>query len=177
MKVKIVVDSTADLRPELLEKVSVVPLSVHFGDRTYVSGVDITPKQFYEMLVESDELPTTSQPAPFLFEEAFEKYDHPLHEEYQKHGVIGAHDGADYLVCRAFIEAVKEGTNTPIDAYDTVAWMAIGPLSEQSIATGGAPVTFPDFTKGKWMSPQKPLEGKYSLDMITSHPETPIVPQ
>ena len=73
MKVKIVVDSTADLRPELLEKVSVVPLSVHFGERTYVSGVDITPKQFYEMLVESDELPTTSQPAPFLFEEAFEK--------------------------------------------------------------------------------------------------------
>ncbi len=73
MKVKIVVDSTADLRPELEEKVSVVPLSVHFGERTYVSGVDITPRQFYEMLVESDELPTTSQPSPFLFEEAFEK--------------------------------------------------------------------------------------------------------
>ena len=73
MKVKIVVDSTADLRPELEAKVSVVPLSVHFGDRTYVSGVDITPSQFYEMLVESDELPTTSQPSPFLFEEAFEK--------------------------------------------------------------------------------------------------------
>ena len=73
MKVKIIVDSTADLRPELVEKVTVVPLSVHFGDRTYISGVDITPQKFYEMLVESDELPTTSQPAPFLFEEAFEK--------------------------------------------------------------------------------------------------------
>ena len=73
MKVKIVVDSTADLRPQLEEKVSVVPLSVHFGERTYVSGIDITPRQFYEMLVESDELPTTSQPSPFLFEEAFEK--------------------------------------------------------------------------------------------------------
>ena len=73
MKVKIIVDSTADLRPELAEKVSIVPLSVHFGERTYVSGVDITPKQFYEMLVESDVLPTTSQPSPFLFEEAFEK--------------------------------------------------------------------------------------------------------
>lgn len=73
MKVKIIVDSTADLRPELAEKASIVPLSVHFGERTYVSGVDITPKQFYEMLVESDVLPTTSQPSPFLFEEAFEK--------------------------------------------------------------------------------------------------------
>ena len=73
MRVKIIVDSTADMRPEVAAKVGIVPLSVHFGDRDYVSGVDITPQQFYEMLVESDELPTTSQPAPYLFEEAFEK--------------------------------------------------------------------------------------------------------
>ena len=73
MNVKIIVDSTADLRPEIAAKVGIVPLSVHFGDREYVSGVNITPQQFYEMLVESDELPTTSQPAPYLFEEAFEK--------------------------------------------------------------------------------------------------------
>ena len=73
MNVKIIVDSTADLRPETAAKVGIVPLSVHFGDREYVSGVNITPQQFYEMLVESDELPTTSQPAPYLFEEAFEK--------------------------------------------------------------------------------------------------------
>ena len=73
MNVKIIVDSTADLRPELAEKVGIVPLSVQFGERTYVSGVDITPREFYEMLVESDELPTTSQPSPILFEEAYEK--------------------------------------------------------------------------------------------------------
>jgi len=73
LKVKIIVDSTADMRPEVAEKVGIVPLSVHFGEKAYVSGVDITPEQFYERLVESDELPTTSQPSPFLFEEAFEK--------------------------------------------------------------------------------------------------------
>ncbi len=73
MKVKIIVDSTADMRPEIAARVGIVPLSVHFGDREYVSGVNITPQKFYEMLVESDELPTTSQPAPYLFEEAFEK--------------------------------------------------------------------------------------------------------
>ena len=73
MKVKIIVDSTADMRPEIAAKVGIVPLSVHFGDREYVSGVNITPQKFYEMLVESDVLPTTSQPAPYLFEEAFEK--------------------------------------------------------------------------------------------------------
>lgn len=73
MNVKIIVDSTADMRPEVAAKVGIVPLSVYFGDREFVSGVDINPKQFYEMLVESDTLPTTSQPAPYLFEEAFEK--------------------------------------------------------------------------------------------------------
>lgn len=73
MRVKIIVDSTADMRPEIAAKVGIVPLSVHFGDREYISGVNINPRLFYEMLVESDELPTTSQPAPFLFEEAFEK--------------------------------------------------------------------------------------------------------
>lgn len=73
MNVKIIVDSTADMRPEIAAKVGIVPLSVYFGDREYVSGVNITPNQFYELLVESDTLPTTSQPAPFLFEEAFEQ--------------------------------------------------------------------------------------------------------
>lgn len=73
MRVKIIVDSTADMRPEIAAKVGIVPLSVHFGDKDYISGVTITPQQFYEMLVESDTLPTTSQPAPYLFEEAYEK--------------------------------------------------------------------------------------------------------
>ena len=73
MRVRIIVDSTADMRPEIAEKVGVVPLSVRFGDQEYISGVDITAQQFYELLVKNDTLPTTSQPAPFRFEEAFEE--------------------------------------------------------------------------------------------------------
>lgn len=80
MNVKIIVDSTADMRPEIAAKVGIVPLSVHFGEQEYISGVNISPKQFYEMLVESDTLPTTSQPAPYLFEEAFEKAVSEGHE-------------------------------------------------------------------------------------------------
>lgn len=80
MSIQIVVDSTADMRPEVAAKVAIVPLSVQFGEKTYVSGVDITPSQFYEMLSQSDVLPTTSQPAPFLFEEAFEKAVSEGHE-------------------------------------------------------------------------------------------------
>ena len=73
MSVKIVVDSTADLLPEIESKVHVVPLTIHFGEKEYVDGVDIDSRKFYELLVESDELPTTSQATPFVFAEAFEK--------------------------------------------------------------------------------------------------------
>ena len=80
MGIRIIVDSTADMRPEVAEKVGIVPLTVHFGDKEYISGVNINPKKFYEMLVESDELPTTSQPTPVAFEEAFEKAVEAGHE-------------------------------------------------------------------------------------------------
>ena len=71
MSVRIIVDSTADLLPEVASRLTVVPLSIRFGDREYVQGVDITNAQFYEMLVESDTLPTTSQATPYQFEIAF----------------------------------------------------------------------------------------------------------
>ena len=73
MPVKIIVDSTADLIPQVAEKVTIVPLTIHFGEREYIDGVTINSRQFYEMLVESDELPTTSQATPYAFEEKFGK--------------------------------------------------------------------------------------------------------
>ena len=73
MGVKIIVDSTADLTPWVRQRVDVVPLTIHFGQKEYVDGVTIDSKTFYEILVESDVLPTTSQATPFAFEEAFRK--------------------------------------------------------------------------------------------------------
>lgn len=70
--VKIVVDSTADLRPEIRERVDVVPLTVHFGKEEYVDGVDLTPGAFYKKLAACKDLPTTSQAAPYAFSEVFE---------------------------------------------------------------------------------------------------------
>ena len=73
MKVKLIVDSTADMTAQVASRVGIVPLTIHFGDKEYVSGVDIDAKKFYELLVEGDVLPTTSQATPFAFEAAFEK--------------------------------------------------------------------------------------------------------
>lgn len=71
--VKIIVDSTADLIPAVRERVQVVPLTIRFGDQEFVDGITINSRKFYEMLVESDVLPTTSQASPFAFGEVFEE--------------------------------------------------------------------------------------------------------
>ena len=73
MKTRIIVDSTADLMPEYKKRVHTVPLTVHFGDQEYIDGVTIDHKTFYEKLVESDVLPTTSQATPDAFMKEFDK--------------------------------------------------------------------------------------------------------
>ena len=107
--------------------------------------------------------------------EMYERFDHPLHREYSKIGTRGGHDGMDWLVCRAFVEAVKRGTNTPIDAYDSVTLLAVGALSEMSIAGGGIPIDFPDFTDGKWQNREPVTRGKYCLDEICEDTSIRIV--
>lgn len=97
--------------------------------------------------------------------EFYEKYDHPLHK-INTEDKGGHADNIDWHVLRAFFEAVKAGTNTPIDAYDTATWMAIGPLSEESIAKGGMPVSIPDFTKGAWFHRDPVVKSIYCLDEV-----------
>lgn len=73
--IKIVVDSTADLPPELAEKwdITVVPCLVHFGHETYREGVDLSHAEFYRRLKDDPQLPTTSAPGPGVFAETFQK--------------------------------------------------------------------------------------------------------
>ena len=73
MSVQIIVDSTADLTPALKGKLPTVPLTVHFGEEEYVDGVTIDHRTFYEKLIESDVLPTTSQATPEAFGRVFDR--------------------------------------------------------------------------------------------------------
>jgi hypothetical protein len=79
-----------------------------------------------------------------------DRYDHPLWKKYAGRAEGAGHGGMDFFVLNAFVEAVKSGDPMPIDVYDAVAWSAITPLSEQSIAEGNRTLDFPDFTEGKW---------------------------
>lgn len=125
MSVKIIVDSTADLLPELKARVQIVPLTVHFGDREYIDGVTIDHKTFYEMLVESDELPSTSQATPAAFSEAYHRVTQDgdsavvltlsqnLSGTYQS-AMIAAEDYADIFVVDTATAAIGGGILTEL---------------------------------------------------------------
>lgn len=85
-----------------------------------------------------------------------EKYDHPLWKRFAEDAKESGHGGMDFFVINAFVEALRRGEDMPIDIYDAVAWSAITPLSEASIAEGNRTVDFPDFTEGAWMR-RKPI--------------------
>ena len=72
-KVNIIVDSTADITEDVKERLTVVPLTLRFGDEEYIEGVTIQKKEFYQKLIESDVLPKTSQAVPADFSDIFEK--------------------------------------------------------------------------------------------------------
>lgn len=72
MAVRIITDSGIDLPGEVDPRVTVVPLGITFGTTTYADGVDLTNDRFYELLIESDELPKTSQATPFAYQQIFE---------------------------------------------------------------------------------------------------------
>jgi hypothetical protein len=91
-----------------------------------------------------------------------DKYDHVLWKRYAAEATGAGHGGMDYFVINAFIESLKRAKPMPIDIYDAVAWSAITPLSEQSIAAGNRTLDFPDFTEGKWRT-RKPIFALNSL--------------
>lgn len=75
--IKIVCDSISDLPQEILEEynVDIVPLTVIFNNKEYLAGENLTTKDFYKMLRESDNMPKTSQATYVQFKSVFEKYD------------------------------------------------------------------------------------------------------
>jgi DegV family protein with EDD domain len=73
MAVRMVTDSTVDISPEQAKAlgITVVPLTVFFGDEAYLDGVELDSASFYRKLAASKALPRTSQPSPAAFQEAY----------------------------------------------------------------------------------------------------------
>ncbi len=72
MAIHFIIDSGSDILPDEAKAwgITLLPLTVRFGTTEYRDAVDLTHRQFYEKLIECEELPTTSQITPFAYEEA-----------------------------------------------------------------------------------------------------------
>ncbi len=80
------------------------------------------------------------------------EFEHPMWKTLGPVAQNYGHGGGDYMEIHQFIKAVRNRTQTPEDVYDAATWSVISPLTEKSVANKSAPVDFPDFTRGKWMT-------------------------
>ena len=123
--VKIICDSTGEIPEEIRKQydITIVPLNVLFGAVSYQDGVNITPAQFYKMLVEGKVHPTTSQPAPGLFVEAYQKLAKETDEILVltiSSGISGTYESA--VQARQLVDS-----NLKIEIIDT-GWTCAGLL-------------------------------------------------
>jgi predicted dehydrogenase len=88
----------------------------------------------------------------------YKDFTHPLWAKLEAEAKkAGGHGGMDYVLNWRLIQCLREGLPLDIDVYDTAAWSAVSALSERSVASRGAPMDFPDFTRGGWKT-NAPLE-------------------
>ncbi len=92
--IKIVTDSASDLAPDMAERhdISVVPLTIRFGDTELLDRRDLTPDQFWSRCASSSVLPETAAPSPGAFQQTFEQ---------------AAADGYDGIVCICLSSALS----------------------------------------------------------------------
>ena len=75
MSIRIIADSASDIPQETAKQwgITVLPLKIRFGDEEFLDGVTLSNREFYEKLIETDDVPKTSQIPPFEYEEEFQK--------------------------------------------------------------------------------------------------------
>ena len=84
-----------------------------------------------------------------------EEYYHPLWQQMEQAAAGAGHGGMDYLEDYRLINALLKGIEPDMDVYDAAVLSAVTELSEKSIASGGWPIKFPDFTRGLWKNPRQ----------------------
>ncbi|MBT8218938.1 MAG: Gfo/Idh/MocA family oxidoreductase [Bacteroidia bacterium] len=86
-----------------------------------------------------------------------EQYDHPLYKRLSDKTKESGHGGMDGLMVYRIVECLRNGWPLDQNVYEGCLWSAVSPLSERSVASGGMPQPFPDFTRGNWKT-TKPLD-------------------
>lgn len=107
MAVRIIVDSGCDIEPQEANELGlkIIPLKTMFGEMEYLDGTTISHRQFFEKLIESEQMPTTSQASPFEYEAAFEE-------------VKAAKDTAVCITISSKLSGCYQSANIALDGYE-----------------------------------------------------------
>lgn len=139
MTVRIVTDSTCDLPAEDIKRyaITVVPLTVFFGEEALLDGIDVTPADFYARMVAFKGLPRTSQPSVELFQDAYQSLAPDgvdivsIHISSRLSGTLNAASVAR--------EVVKEDVHVDlIDSYNVSLGLGLIVLEAARAAQAGA---------------------------------------
>ena len=77
-------------------------------------------------------------------------YYHPLWKMMENDAEGAGHGGMDFIEDYRLVNALLNGIEPDMDVYDAAILSSVSELSEKSIASGGWPMQFPDFTRGMW---------------------------
>lgn len=81
----------------------------------------------------------------------YEQYEHPLWKRIGDLATrMGGHGGMDFIMLFRMVECLRQGESLDQNVYEGAYWSSLLPLTANSIAQGGMPVEFPDFTRGDW---------------------------
>lgn len=137
MVIKIVTDSTADLPQGLADElgITVIPLYVLFGNKTYRDRMDISEDEFYERLLNSPVHPTTSQPSPQDFASIYRKLCR------NADGIISVHISNKLSgTCNSALQGKEiAATKCPIEVIDSeMVSMGLGLIATGAAAIAGS---------------------------------------
>lgn len=109
MAVRIITDSACDIEPLEAKELglTIIPLKTMFGKEEFLDGVNISHYQFFEKLIESEQIPTTSQATPFEYEEKFKE-------------VKAAGDTAVCITISSKLSGCYQSANIAVDGYEDV---------------------------------------------------------
>lgn len=118
MTVAVVTDSAADLPPSLARDlgVAVVPLTVSFGDRGYLDGVDLDAAEFWARVETDPEFPTTASPPPDAFARAYAEA-----AERGADGVVSVHLSGELSRTLQSAASAARDARVPVEVVDSRA--------------------------------------------------------
>lgn len=122
-KVALITDTDSSLPPQIAEQYGIrqVPITIHFDEETYTTGVDIDDARLFQKIDQKKRLPTTSAPAPHAFAMAFES---------------AFLNGADQVLCICVSSKVSATYNAALQACENFPGRDITVLDSLNLSMG-----------------------------------------